>query len=135
MMGWSNAYVGIPFAEHGRTREGCDCWGLVRLVYGDRAILLPSYAEGYATTLERAEIAALIAGAAGAAPWRPVPLEGMADLDILVFRRGLHDAHVGLAVAPGRMLHVTGGQAARLDRIDDGRWRPRLAGVFRHEAL
>lgn len=29
---WWNEYVGLPFADKGRTREGCDCWGLVRLV-------------------------------------------------------------------------------------------------------
>jgi cell wall-associated NlpC family hydrolase len=25
---WAADYVGIPFREHGRSRDGADCWGL-----------------------------------------------------------------------------------------------------------
>lgn len=135
-MSWSNAYVGIPFAEHGRTRAGCDCWGLVHLVYADCGVQLPSYAEGYASTLERAEIAALIAGAAVSRPWAEVPpVAATRARDVVLFRRAGAPAHVGLAVAPGLMLHVSAGHAARLERYDDGRWQPRRAGIFRHEAM
>lgn len=31
-MTWASNYVGIPFEWRGASRQGCDCWGLVRLV-------------------------------------------------------------------------------------------------------
>src|SRR5512134_1374594 len=46
---WAGAYVGIPYLDHGAARSGCDCWGLVRLIYRERTrIELPSYAGDYA---------------------------------------------------------------------------------------
>ncbi len=45
--GWAGAYVGIPYVTGGRAREGCDCWGLVRLVYADvLRVALPEYDGG-----------------------------------------------------------------------------------------
>ena len=37
-------FVGIPHADLGRDRAGCDCYGLLRLVYAeDLGIALPSF--------------------------------------------------------------------------------------------
>lgn len=32
MFEWTQKYVGIPFVSGGRTEEGCDCYGLIRLI-------------------------------------------------------------------------------------------------------
>ena len=41
---WANKYVGLPWAWKGRTSEGVDCYGLLRLVYRDeRGIALPEH--------------------------------------------------------------------------------------------
>jgi len=56
-MRWSDAYIGIPKANHGHGFDGCDCRGLAKLVYArELGITLPSYREFFASREERAEI-------------------------------------------------------------------------------
>lgn len=33
---WLNDYIGIPYQFGGRTREGLDCYGLVKLIYSEQ---------------------------------------------------------------------------------------------------
>ena len=64
-------FVGIPHADLGRDRAGCDCYGLLRLVYAeDLGIALPSFTGTYATCAEHAQIAALLTSSS-AAPQQP----------------------------------------------------------------
>lgn len=45
---WAKKYVGIPFQAHGRTMEGFDCWGCVRLVHEQEfGIVLPELDGNY----------------------------------------------------------------------------------------
>lgn len=132
-MSWSNAFVGIPFADLGRTRAGADCWGLVALVYRDMlGIALPDY-QGYASAHEHAEIAALVEGAGGSPLWRRVTEPK--PCDILVFRRGPWSSHVGLVVQPGVMLHMAAGDCAKLEAYSAGRWAARLTGTYRYTGV
>lgn len=131
---WSAAYVGIRYAPVGRDRSGCDCWGLVRLVYRDQAgIALPSYAGGYTDPEELAQVDALIGRARADGPWRPV--DRPRPKDVALFRRGRLDSHLGIVVAPGRMLHMEGEDCAKITDYRTGRWAARLVGHYRHEAM
>lgn len=133
---WSVAYVGLPWAEKGDTREGVSCWGLPVLVYREiEAIVLPTYAEDFASSQERDEVAAVIAGATRAWPWTAVQPGYERDLDILVFRCAGTDLHVGIVCGSGRMLHVTSRQDSNIVGYRWGRWSARLSGIYRHAAM
>lgn len=130
-MSWSNAYVGTPYLEFGRSAEGCDCWGLVHLVYArELGISLPDYL-GYGSAEEHAEINALISRAETEPVWSNISATPRA-FDIAVFRRGRLASHVGIVVRPGLMLHMVGEDCAKHEAFETGRWGNRLKGVYRH---
>lgn len=133
-MHWTARYIGIPFRDLGRDASGCDCWGLARLVFAkEHGIDLPSYADGYASPDEHREIAGLISGARSSTSWWPV--ERVQEFDVLVFRRGRLDTHVGLVCGRGRMLHMAGTDQSKIETYEAGAWGNRLHGAFRHEKI
>ena len=95
---WAAAYVGLPYRAQGRTRQGCDCFGLARLVLSDiYGVTLPSYAAGYDLDAGRAgwpDITQAIA--LGLAQWAPVERADVAIGDGVVL------SHRRAAVACGR---------------------------------
>lgn len=128
---WPSRFIGIPYAPHGRSRLGADCWGLACVVFAEmHGIILPGYA-GYASVDELSEIDALIGGAACSPLWQPVPAAHVRPFDIAVFRRGRLASHLGIVVRPGLMLHMVGEDRAKIEAYTAGRWCSRLAGHFR----
>lgn len=126
-------YIGIPFLDHGRDRDGCDCWGLVRLVYAEQmGITLPDLGDAYSEAYARGEVDEAVDSTVGqewnvdvtGQPWRP--------LDVMIFSRAGVECHVGLYLRPGEMLHVIEGTAAVVERYDTTRWKRRLTRVIRH---
>jgi len=131
MMHWSAAYIGLPWRDRGRDLDGCDCWGLARLVYArELGIPLPSYADDYPSTEEMAEIEGLIRGALTVGPW--VVVAEPRPFDLVLFRRGRWDGHIGVIVDRGRMLHMMGLDCAKIERFDGPVWSRRIVGVWRH---
>lgn len=129
---WVARYVGLPFREHGRTRDGLDCWGLVRLVLAEEFnIDVPSYAERYSSTLAQDEIGAFVPDIA--AEWHDVP-PGTEELgDVLVLRMRGQPMHVGLVLGGGRMLHVEQGIDSVMDDYRTRRWDGRIIGIYRYK--
>ena len=131
---WAAEYIGLPFCAHGRSRNGADCWGLVRLILAGRfGLVLPSYAEGYETVEDAAEIGRLIRGEM--VSWRPVPWEAARAGDVVLMRLLGQPMHVGVVVAPGWMLHIEDGIDSCLERYDGAKWRRRVLGIYRHAAF
>lgn len=128
-------YIGIPFTERGRDREGVDCWGLVVLVYRDLfGIELPSYAEEYGTTTDAEEIGALVRRESRTV-WQEVPLREARLGDVLLFRVRGQAMHCGLVVVPPTFLHCVDRIGSAIERWDSLLWEKRVSGVFRHAEL
>ena len=126
-------YLGIPFADHGADRSGCDCFGLVQLVYREElGLVLPQLGDIYGSAYARQEVDAAVK-AAVCGDWT-VDVTGGPYLpwDVLVFRRGRDECHVGLYLWPGTMLHILQGVDSCLERYDGTRWGRMFCRAIRH---
>lgn len=128
-------YLGIPFRDHGRDATGCDCWGLVRLVYREQlGITMPDLGDRYSDAYAKGEVSRTAADAT-AESWNiDVTGQPLRELDVLTFTRAGIETHVGLYAAPGVMLHVMEGMLAAFERFDTVRWRRRFGRALRHVA-
>ena len=126
---WASEYVGIPFVDAGRTRAGCDCWGLVRLVLAERfGIDLPSW-DGYERvqhdTAEPLILAACSTLASVNRVCDPVP----GDICLMRIRGRL--SHVGIYLGDGCLLHTDRRINSVIQRADCFRLAPRIEGWYR----
>lgn len=137
---WTETYNGIPFAPRGFDRTGCHCWGLVRLVLGERCGLwLPTYGEIAADEL--AAIARVMSAEKSApswsrvAEWRPFDVVLMGGRVLQGERRHRAELHCGVAVSADHVLHVEEATAAVCVRRDNPSVRHRILETFRHRDL
>ena len=130
----TNDFIRIPFMDHGRTREGVDCWGLACVIFKEvRDISLPLMSVGYENTKDKLRISDLIE--TNATQWTVVE-EGDEQLfDMAVFRMRGRPMHIGVVVKPGLMIHCERGSGVHLTRYyKEGQWDRRLEGFYRYAA-
>lgn len=125
---WSNSYIGIPFQPRGASREGCDCWGLVRMVYAVELGVDLAAIDGYATAREWRRIAGLVDEQKEAGPWRAV--EAPQGFDVALFQLAGLATHVGIVIDATRYLHASESNLSRVERFADGIWK--ATGFYRH---
>ena len=131
-MNWTDKYTGIPFLYDASSFDGCDCWGLVRLVYqNELGINLPDYFRA----LRDNTVAYLrrVHQAAEAEAKRWVRVESPREFDVVLIRKGAINAHVGVVVRSSYFLHCDEGVWTRVERCDAPIWRHRVAGFYRHD--
>lgn len=117
-------FVGIPWIDRGRSIIGCDCWGLVWIVYRELLrIELPSYHDRYVTSADRAATAALVAGELD--PWEEIAAGQEMTFDVALMQGT--PLHIGIVTAPGMMLHVESGETSRIERYRSGLLQNRLS--------
>jgi cell wall-associated NlpC family hydrolase len=130
---WTVDYVGLPFKEGGRDRQGLDCYGLLRLVINERfAGAVPEY-EGiaYRAGADKDLLAAVMDERVRL--WMPVRVGDEQPGDGILLRVMGRPIHVGVVVAKGWMLHVEKDCDSVLERFTAGsRWERRVLGFYRH---
>src|SRR5580704_13710594 len=100
-------YIGIPFKDEGSNFDGCNCWGLVRLVLIQEAgIAVPAYGDISAADLLKA--ARQIGRDSSTAPWIRVDVPQAFDVCLMTAKEGAHRVigHIGIMTSPTHVLHV-----------------------------
>jgi cell wall-associated NlpC family hydrolase len=121
-------YVGIPWRDGGRTRDGIDCWGLFRLVYREvLGIELPSFGEYYTTALDRIVIRKLVDG--GMDNWQEVLMPDPGDGALLTIAGRVH---IGVVVGNDYMLHIEKGAGSVIENYYSMRIQNMLEGFYRY---
>ena len=128
-------FMRIPFKSQGRDYNGCDCWGLLRLVYEDHLnIVLRSYDEVPAENFE--DIAKLMA--MYKEEWISIT-SGLQTYDVVMMRtQGRFKpiaAHVGIMINQREFIHTEQGIGPRKNRIDEPFVRNRIFEYRRHPRM
>lgn len=141
---WAARFVGIPFKERGRGRDGADCWYFVHLVLKEQfGLHVPTYdGVGWVEGGDREALARFMAERRS--EWRPIAEGAERPGDVILLRVFGQPIHVGVVAAPPLMLHCEQGTDSCLAfyerrpwrfRLADGRWVTRIEGFFRHASV
>ena len=110
------AYLGIPFGDRGSSRDSCDCWGLVSLLYRERlGVALPLYPE-IETVKDPAMFRTFVRESKGE-QWEEIPAGSEQPYDVVLMRgivevegrKASRPIHVGCVVRPGQLIHTEQG--------------------------
>jgi cell wall-associated NlpC family hydrolase len=129
---WVERYIGIPYVEGGCSHAGCDCFGLLVLIWREIfKIELPAYAgPHWKKGANPAEIGAAIA--AEVARYQRVNHDWVRMGDGVILRMNGHPLHVGLVVEPGWMIHTHERAAACLEDYRRIAWSRRIVEFLRY---
>jgi len=105
MYEWVKKYIGIPFVSNGRTHDGCDCYGLVRLVLrNEYGIDLPELTNDYLDALNVKETARLFEKQLPVIAGEKIPVPQEKAV-VVITEHGV-PAHVGIVAGGGYILHT-----------------------------
>lgn len=105
MYEWVKKYIGIPFVSNGRAMDGCDCYGLVRLVLrNEYGIELPELSNDYSDALNIKETAKLFAENLSLLAARKLPLPR--EKAVVVITEQGCPCHIGIVAGGGYILHT-----------------------------
>lgn len=129
----SDAYIGLPFLENGRTRAGVDCKGLVQMVLDDH---MPGTALPIPQDISKPEEILRAAEAAG--QWARVEAPDQFDVVVMdtAVRSGdrfvLAPLHVGIMTSKHDILHIDIGKYSECPPVSATHIRIRNPRFYRH---
>ena len=129
MYKWVKKYVGIPFVSNGRTPEGCDCYGLIRLVLqNEYGIILPELSDDYTNALNVEQTAKLFAQHLPVIA--SVKLKEPRESAVVVLTERGKPSHVGIVAGNGYILHTGAKTGSVCQRSTHPGLRGRIEGYY-----
>lgn len=130
MYSWVKDYIGIPFLSGGRTREGCDCYGLLRLILKEQyGINFPLLDGKYEDALDKDHIKNLF--------HEYIPLlcgekiSGPEEKAIAVIRTQGLATHVAIYAGDGNIIHTMLYTGTVCERLSSPMLKGRVEGWYR----
>lgn len=137
---WVAEYIGIPFVDYGRDRDGADCWGLARMIWFDRiGLKLPEFA----IDPNRGDLCKIMIDDQ-IREWFPVENGNECELDGVIMTgcygvgREMKRApmHIGVVVAPGVLIHTSEETVfSSLLRYNEQRAKHDIVSFHRHKSI
>ncbi|MDR2768542.1 MAG: C40 family peptidase [Treponema sp.] len=126
---WVKEYVGIPFLSGGRTREGADCYGLIRMVLTEKLNKkLPLLSGDYSDADNLKETERVMKARRPVFAGREV--ETPAAGDVCVIRFCGRPVHLGIYSGGGYLLHTLRQTGSVLQKTDDPLLSGRVEGWY-----
>jgi cell wall-associated NlpC family hydrolase len=140
-MNWSDAYLDIPFRKNGRSHDGCDCYGLLCLVYGEQlGITLPpqlDVAGGHCAASPDYSIADIVRIARAVALQKDrlwVKVDRPRPFDAVLLRIRKYVWHMGVLIGRRWMIHVAPGINSAVEDLAGPLWYNRVEEYRRYGA-
>lgn len=128
--GWESKYVNIPWTNRGRTMEGFDCYGQLRMVLlNEVGIELTPHTS--INSLAVLQVNSLIEEA------RPEWVEVLYPKEFDVVLMGTTDMpyHVGVYIRDGMFLNTEKNKPSYVARVTDPAIKHKIHGYYRHRQL
>ena len=127
---WVKNYIGIPFISNGRTKAGCDCYGLIRLILcNEYGIDLPELSNDYTSALNVSETSRLFTKRLPVLAVKQIlgPEEGAV---VIITEHGV-PAHIGIVAGTGYILHTGIRTGSVCQKVTHPGLRGRIVGYYR----
>lgn len=126
---WAKNYIGIPFVSGGRTRDGVDCYGLVRLVWKEQfEYELPLLSNQYENALATNQTNPLVN------KYKPLLVgtrKKVPELgNLVVILNGGLPTHLAIYAGDNYILHTVKKVGTVLQRLSDYDLKNRIEGYY-----
>ncbi len=124
--------MGIPFESRGRSRDACDCYGLLRLIYKDKLeVDLPPLLL-YDNTLQRKTMSDMMLTQPMLIGFIPVKVANVQPFDVIVIRQVGFDCHLGIVIDETRMVHTEAGRGVVVEDFTRPHIKPRVREAWHY---
>jgi cell wall-associated NlpC family hydrolase len=124
--------LSIKFRDKGRDYSNGDCWAIPYLAYRDiLGVELPNFIDEYPDAGDTKSSRRIIGDIAVSEKQNWEQVKTPKPLDIVLFRFGDTNTHVGLAIDEKRFIHCEKKINTVIERLDSVKWQKRTEGIYR----
>lgn len=127
-----NKALTVKFKDKGRDYSGWDCWGPARCSYKDiLGVELPNFIDNYVNAGDTKASRRIIHDIIVSQKLNWDKVDKPKPLDIVLFRFGDTETHLGLVIDKDRFIHCEKKINTVIERLSSAKWEKRIEGIYR----